>query len=187
MGLVRVLRVPDEKYRDKVFTSMRENLTTLNRELGRLPEWNEMARPLVSRLEEVLGKLEPAPLPQTVYERARKLKASYCSDEWLHKKGRQRPGREVKIAGGVNVVQRLHKAPGGLLRATLEFKGERLASVTLSGDFFSYLSDAVQRLESELTGASLERLPEIVTSYYASGTLETPGVTALDWLEVLQE
>jgi len=36
-----VLRVPDEKFRDKVFKSMRENLTTLKREIGRVPEWDE--------------------------------------------------------------------------------------------------------------------------------------------------
>ena len=34
----RVLRVPDEKYRDKTFKSVQENLTTLKRETGRVPD-----------------------------------------------------------------------------------------------------------------------------------------------------
>ena len=37
--MVRVLRVPDEKFRDKVHKSMRENLTTLRRETGRSFRW----------------------------------------------------------------------------------------------------------------------------------------------------
>jgi len=44
--------------------------------------------------------------------------------------------RDVRIATGVNVVQRLHKAPGGLLRAVSEVKDGRFESVSLSGDFF---------------------------------------------------
>ena len=49
--MVRVLKVPDEKFRGKVFQSMRENLTTLKRELGQMPTWDEMAEPLLKRFE----------------------------------------------------------------------------------------------------------------------------------------
>jgi lipoate-protein ligase A len=183
--MVRVLRVPDEKYRDKVFKSMRENLTTLKRETGRLPTWDEMAEPLIRRFEQVLGPLEPADLPAAVRQQAEALKALFLSEEWLYKKGRKRPGREVKIAGGVNVLQRVHKAPGGLLRATLEVRGDRLASVSLSGDFFCYPEDGVSALESTLEGASLEQVGDAVTAFYASGAAEMPGVSADDWLKVL--
>jgi len=181
----RVLRVPDEKYRDKVFKSLHENLTTLSRETGRTPAWDEMVRPLVSRLEQVLGTLEPGALPASVYEKADELKPSYLSEDWLHKKGKRVAGRDVRIATGVNVIQRLHKSPGGLLRATLEVKGDRLSGVALSGDFFAYPRDVVQRLERELAGASLERVASIVSGFYASGGIETPGVTPEDWLKVL--
>ncbi|MBM4430435.1 MAG: lipoate--protein ligase family protein [Chloroflexi bacterium] len=181
----RVLRVPDEKYRDKVFKSMRENLTTLRRETGHLPAWDEMAFPLIRRFEQVLGPLDTAELPQVVYEQVEILKPQFLSEEWLYKKGRQRPGREVKIASGVNVVQRLHKAPGGLLRATMETDENRLHSVSLSGDFFCYPEDAISQLEAALEGATLEQVQGIVADFYARGGVETPGVTAEDWLRVL--
>jgi lipoate-protein ligase A len=183
--MVHVLRVPDEKYRDKVFKSMQENLTTLRRETGRLPAWDEIVLPLIRRFEAVLGPLEPAVLPQTVRQKVEELKPLFLTEEWRYKKGKMRPGRAVTIAAGVHVVQRLHKAPGGLLRATLEQKGDRLASVSLSGDFFSYPQDAVSALEAELAGASLERVAAIVTAFYDQGRIETPGVTPEDWLEVL--
>jgi lipoate-protein ligase A len=183
--MVRVLRVPDVKYRDKVFQSMRENLTTLRRETGRMPTWQEMVPPLIRHFEAVLGSLEPAALLQAVRDKAAELKPFFLSEGWLFKKGKQGPGREVKIAGGVNVLRHLHKAPGGLLRATLEVKGDRLASVLLSGDFFCYPQDAVSALEAALAGASLERVEHIVTEFYASGGIETPGVSVQDWLKVL--
>jgi lipoate-protein ligase A len=183
--MVRVLRVPDEKYRDKVSKSMQENLTTLRRETGRLPCWDEMVVPLVARFEQVLGPLEPSVVPPVVLEKVEELKPLFLSQEWLYKKGRTRPGREVTIASGVNVVQRLYKAPGGLLRATLELKGDRLTSVSLSGDFFCYPQDAVAALEAELAGASLERVAGIVVEYYSQGHVDSPGVTPEDWLRVL--
>jgi lipoate-protein ligase A len=52
--MVRVLRVPDAKFRDKVFKSLRENLTTLIRELGRAPAWEAMTAALVRNFEATL-------------------------------------------------------------------------------------------------------------------------------------
>jgi lipoate-protein ligase A len=183
--MARVLQVPDEKYRDKVFKSMQDNLTTLKRETGRMPKWQEMVPPLIGRFEQVLGTLEPAALPQRVRDKAEQLKPPFLAEEWLYKKGKRGPGRDVKIAAGVNVVQRLHKAPGGLLRATLEVKGDRLTTVSLSGDFFCYPQDAISRLEDTLSGASLDRVEGIVTDFYGSGSVEMPGVSIEDWLRVL--
>ncbi len=183
--MARVLRAPDEKYRDKVFKSMQDNLTTIKREAGRMPEWHEMVLALIHHFEQVLGTLEPAALPQEVRDKAEQLKSHFLGQEWLYKKGKRGPGRDVKIAAGVNVVQRVHKAPGGLLRATVEVKGDRLTTVSLSGDFFCYPQDAISGLENALSGASLDRVQGIVTRFYGSGSVETPGVTIEDWLKVL--
>jgi lipoate-protein ligase A len=183
--MVRVLRVPDEKYRDKVFQSMQENLTTLKRETGRLPTWDEMAEPLIRRFESVLGPLEEADLPQAVRDEAEAIKPTYLSKEWLYKKRRQTAGRDVKIASGVNIVQRIHKAPGGLIRATLEVSEGRLTHVSLSGDFFCYPQEAIGELEAALEGTSLEDTEHVLNGLYAQGEIETPGVTVADWVQVL--
>jgi len=183
--MVRVLRVPDEKYRDKVFQSMRENLSTLRRETGRDFPWTEMAGPLARRFAEVLGPLEAAEVPAAVRAEARRLEPGFLAEEWLFKKGRRLPaGRDVRIAGEVNVLQRVHKAPGGLLRATLVLKGGLLEQVSLSGDFFCYPMEALERLEGRLTGAPLGKAAELLEAFYAGG-VEFPGVAVADWLEVL--
>jgi lipoate-protein ligase A len=183
--MVRVLRVPDEKYRDKVFQSMRENLTTLQRETGREFTWEEMVAPLLRRFSEVLGPLEPAELPAEVRAEVLALTPKLLSEEWLYKTGKlTRTGRDVRIAGGVNVLRRVHKAPGGLLRSTLEIKDGRFEQVSLSGDFFCYPQHAVEELEKRLAGALLEKAGEVLEAFYAA-RVETPGVTIADWLAVL--
>lgn len=183
--MARVLRVPDEKYRDKVFKSIQENLTTLKRETGKTFEWDEMVRPLIERFEGVLGPLQEAALPQAIYSEMEQLKPQFQSEEWLYKKGRWQPGRDVKIATGVNVIQRIHKAPGGLIRATVEVKDERLGAVSLSGDFFCYPMDAISQIEDTLVGTSLDQVERALIDFYAQHEIETPGLDVGDWLKVL--
>ena len=181
----RVLRVPDEKYRDKVFKSLQENLTTLKRESGRMPEWKEMTAPLIQRFEQVLGPLVSKAVPQAVRDEMDRLRPVFESEEWLHKKGSRQAGRDVKITGGINVVQRVHKAPGGLIRATVELREDHLYGVSLSGDYFSYPEDGVDELESVLEGAEIGKVEDRLVEFYSTGRVETPGVTVRDWMMVL--
>jgi lipoate-protein ligase A len=51
----KVLKVPDEKFRDKVFKTLSENLTTIPRETGRTPANAEIAARLQARCEPLLG------------------------------------------------------------------------------------------------------------------------------------
>ena len=183
----RVLRVPDEKYRDKVFKSMQENLTTLKREIGRVPAWDEMVTPLIRRFEQVLGPLEPADLPQAVRDKIEALKPQFQSAEWLYKKGRREAGRNVKIATGVNVMQHMHKAPGGLIRATVEVGAGRWRYVSLSGDFFCYPKDVISDPEAVLAGTLCSQVRDVLARFYATHDIETPGVSVDDWVKALSK
>ena len=51
----KCLRVPDEKFRDKVYKTMYENLTTLKRETGSIPDNADLAADLRTRYAAVLG------------------------------------------------------------------------------------------------------------------------------------
>lgn len=184
--MARVLRVPDEKFRDKVFKSIQENLTTLRRETGRTFGWAEMAGALARRFGEALGPLTPAELPRAVREKADELAPVTQGDEWLLRRGRpERETRDVKVASGVNVIQRLHKAPGGLLRALLEVRDQSIAHVSLSGDFFCFPRQALDELERRLRGLALRDVASNLEAFYASGAIETPGVGVADWLAAL--
>lgn len=183
--MVHVLKVPDEKFRDKIYQTLHENLTTLKRETGRTPLLEEIVPVLVSRFEEVLGPLEPADLPPAVYGKVQELKPLLTSDKWLHKRGKRVPGRDVKIAAGINVLQRMHKAPGGLIRATFEVKDGRITWVSLSGDFFFYPAERLEALEVALAGVTLEDVEQTIAAFYTAEGIESPGVTPTDLTRAL--
>lgn len=183
--MVNVLRVPDEKYRDKVFKSMTENLTTIKRETGRMPDWDEMADPLLKNFEKVLGKLHPSELSQEVQAKMDEIQPDYLSDDWLYKKRRSTDGRKIKIASGVNIIQRIFKAPGGLIRIAFELNGDVISNLSISGDFFCYPSNVISMLENTLEGARQSEIASRIGKFYASPNIEIPGIEPEDWEKAL--
>lgn len=186
--MVRVLRVPDVKFRDKVFKSLHQNLTTLRRELGTAPSWAEMTATLARNFEVALGPLTPASLPAEVQKQARALADTYASEEWLLKPSRRfrqqrsslASGRTVKIAEGVQVSQKVHKAPGGLIRGIVETRQGKIEAVSLSGDFFFYPADRLAELEAHLVGARVADVQGVIEEFYRRNSIQSPGVTPHD-------
>jgi lipoate-protein ligase A len=183
--MVKVLRVPDEKFRDKVFKSMQENLTTIKREIGEAPPWEVLTATLTQHFEPVTGPLQSGQLPAEVYSEAERLKPHLTSDEWLYKRGRRVSGREVKIAGGVNVVHKVHKAPGGLIRGVSEVKDGRIVSTSFSGDFFFYPAEKLAALEEALAGVELDEVESAIAGFYQAEGIESPGLTPADFARVI--
>ena len=185
--MARVLRVPDEKYRDKVYKGLRENLTTMQRELGYAPAEDEASARLVRHFEEVLGPLEPAPLPAEVYRKAEELMPQFTSDDWLYGRRRRPAGdRDVKIATGVHIVQRLRKTLGGLVRATLEIRDNVIESVSISGDFFFYPEQKLAALEERLRGAPLAGVDAAIAAFYQQEGIDSPGLAPAELAAILR-
>jgi lipoate-protein ligase A len=164
-----------------VFKSLRENLTTLRRELDRVPPWETMIASLVQSFEVVLGPLVPVDLPMAVSEQVAKLAETHTTEEWLLRPGqRLRDGRRVRIGAGVEVAQRMHKAPGGLIRAIIETQHGQIVAVGLSGDFFFYPAEKLADLEQTLTSATLAEAQRTIEEFYRVHHIESPGVTPHD-------
>jgi lipoate-protein ligase A len=184
--MVRVLRVPDAKFRDKVFKSLQENLTTLRRELGQAPSWATMTASLVRNFEVALGALTPSPLPEPVHELVAKLAVTHTTEEWLLRPGKRfREGRQLRIAAGIEVTQRLHKAPGGLIRTTVETRDGQIAAASIAGDFFFYPAEKLAALEEALVGVSLDAVKPAIAAFYQANDIESPGVSPGDLAKAL--
>ena len=181
----RVLRVPDEKFRDKVYKSMRENLSTIKRELGSIPPRESLTASLASNFEKVLGPLPRAGLDDELREEVSRLKAEFSSQEWLYRIGKQMEGRTVKIAAGVEIRHLVHKAPGGLIRGDVELADGVISSVVLSGDFFFFPTEKLGDLERQLVGKEAEEVEETIADFYAEQSIESPGVEPSDFARVV--
>ncbi len=184
----KVLRVPDEKFRDKVYKTLTENLTTMPRESGRTPTNDELTAELVRRCEPMLGPLTPRGVDAELRAKADELLAAYTQREWVFQNDlRTRPGTQVKIAEDVYVIQRMVKVAGGLIRASAVSRHNRLSNVHLSGDFFFYPAPRLADLERALEGieAQPEAVAAVIRQFYEQFSVEAPGVKPEDFAGVL--
>lgn len=124
----KCLRVPDEKFRDKVYKTMYENLTTIKRETGGIPENADLAAELFTRYSALLGEMTPQALDKELTDKADELLAEMNNPEWLLANDRRRPdSKQVKIAEGVFVIQKMLKTPGRIDQSDRSKSGRHFA------------------------------------------------------------
>jgi len=183
--MARVLKVPSEKMRDKIYQSLNEYMTTMTRELGQTPDYKTVNQLYLERCAETLG-VELAYGEPTAVELAitEELEERFTSDEWLYQKGGLRQTGAVKIHADVYLVETAYKAPGGLIRSTARLREGRIDDLTLSGDFTMLPAFAVGALEQSLRGVTLdeEQVRARVREFYNSLQVQSPGVGVEDWV-----
>jgi lipoate---protein ligase len=176
----RVLRVPDEKFRDKVYTTLEANLTTFPRVTGKpAPAVAELSERFLTRCEPLFGSFTRREVDSELHSRAAKIALEYSSPEWVRENDRRETAdREVKIAADVLVIERMAKCAGGLVRASAVVDHGRLHSVHLSGDFFFYPADMLETLEKVLEDADAEQAPliERIQRFFLDHQAQMPGV-----------
>jgi len=188
-AMANVLKVPDEKFRDKIHKTIEENLSTVLRELGQeeAKQWDEarVNSLMVAEFEKLLGPMEPRGKDQDLQAKMDELSDEMLSDEWIRRKGKLTSGRNVKIRAGIKMVHQMHKAAGGLIRADFEVREGRFRNVSLSGDFFCFPEEAVAWLESGLEGRPVGEAKTLLKGFYSEKDIDTPGIAIEDWMRVL--
>ena len=187
--MCKILKVPDEKFRDKVHKTLIENLSTIRRELGenKAKAWEEadLNALMAEEFESLLGPIQPSERDEALQAKIEELGERMMSDAWLYQKGRRVSGRDIKIRAGIKVVQKIHKAPGGLIRADFELTEGKFRNVSLSGDFFCFPEEAISLLEARLEGQPIQEAHTLLKKFYSEEDIETPGVEIDDWMHVL--
>ena len=193
--MTRVLRVPDEKFRDKLKKSLSKWMTSLTLELGDAPTKDETKRYLVEEFERQFGVMteegqlstrERAYLSEFLAERKRK--------EWIfmkdmsHKRLLQDArARQVKVKEGVRICEGVYKARK-LIRVTMETVEDRIGDISISGDFFTEPHiGAIEKLEQSLVGVSLDKvaLRERILMCFDSLGLSVVGGGVDDFVEAI--
>ena len=84
-----VLKIPDEKFRDKVKKTIEENLSTIRRELGRdkAGQWDEdrLKNMLAEEFKKLLDPLTPSGKDSLLVEKVQALKLEMMGNDWLYK------------------------------------------------------------------------------------------------------
>jgi lipoate-protein ligase A len=185
----RVLKVPDEKFRDKISKSMEENLTTMKRELGEIPPCEDIKCVLVENFEKLTGKLTPIRLDDETVRKMRELEKIFTSDAFLFKKTPRIP-QGVKIKEGIEILYGLYKAKGGLIRTAEEIEHKKLIrDLVVSGDFNLFPKNGLVDIENALKNQDFDEktIKDEITSVYKKKNIESPGIEPEDLAKTIIE
>jgi lipoate-protein ligase A len=141
---------------------------------------------LAEEFSRLVGPLTPAAVDAELRTCMTDLNQTLQSPEWLFRRGKRTEGRTVKVRSGLELAQRLHKAPGGLMRAEFRIEEGCYRELSISGDFFCFPSDFVLRLEAGLEGRTVKDLHRSIEALYAEAAADTPGIGLEDWSALLR-
>jgi lipoate-protein ligase A len=182
--MLRALRIPTEKLKDKEIASVRERVTCLAWELDTLPPLSQIKAALAEGFSEVFGvRLAPGPLTAYEAQSLTERLPSFQSDDWIY--GVRRPLTQR------SVLRALYKSPGGLIRVSLVIHdhSHRIREAFITGDFFAYPRRAILDLEARLKGipAEIDAVRAVVEAFFATEEVQIPGVSPGDVVHTLGE
>jgi lipoate-protein ligase A len=190
-AMCRALKVPSEKFRDKLAKSMREWVTSIKRELGHVPSRDKITKLLTEAYVELGINLVPGQLSKEEEEIfSRSVKPKHLSKEWLYLPMFRHQNladlHMVKVEEGVIVKEACYKAKK-MVRVTAEVAFGRIRDIVISGDFFMIPENALTLLEERLLNVPLERerLETAVRRFYKDTGVQVPGVAPEDFVEAI--
>ena len=189
--MAQILKVPNEKFRDKVIKSLEAGISSFQDELGYIPSRDLIIEEYIKQVETAFNihlietQLEPGTL-----ELMEKLRETYLTDDWLFQvkiRGEQLTSK-VKIHGSTHVVEGMHKSSGGLITVTCEFKESILTDILISGDFWIHPDTILPNLEKSLLNHDLTKvnLTKRINTFLNENNCETPGTSASDLAQAIQ-
>jgi lipoate-protein ligase A len=156
-----IITASSEKFKDKLAQSMSEWVTSIKAETMKEPDREHIKELIVEGFQKELGlELVPGDLTKDERENLKKLVNARMTDDWIFSKDndllmKTTGARGAKVRGGVTVSEADHKA-GKLIRVVLVSEEDRIADVSISGDFFTQpYTGALEQLEKHLKGTHL--------------------------------
>ena len=158
----RCVRVPDEKFREVLCGSLEDNLTWVGRELGSVPERNELERIIQDEFEKVIGPLEEGEIPSEAWELADSLACQFTSKEFIFMET-PRKHSTIKIKEGTYIRFVVQQLADSFIRAEVKVDGGKIDRLFISGGSalvpeseFSLLSHALHGVDFNFACVSKE-------------------------------
>jgi lipoate-protein ligase A len=178
--MVRALRIPTEKLRDKEIDSIRDRVTCLKWVLGEAPPMARIKDAVAEGFRRVLDlELEEGDLTPWELGYLEDNITSFGDDRWVQRV--RRPLDDDRMLYSVR------KAPGGLIRTSLLLDDRRsiIKYVLITGDFFAFPDTTVLDLEAALKNCPAVRMEERIRSFFSERDVDMPGVSADDFVKAV--
>ena len=178
----RCLKLPDEEFRRQVCRSMEKNLSWVGKELGGLPEREELYRLVAEEFARVLGPMEESETPADLWQEADELGRYLTSEECIFMESSRRHSK-IKVREGTYLRHGCHKAAAGMIRANVEIEQGKIERLAISGDLALFPKSHCLQLSAFLRGVEFDftNVVQGVADFLSEQLIDCPGVDPEDF------
>lgn len=180
--MLRILRIPAEKFSDKAIAGACDRVVSLSELLGFSPPLDEVK----ARLQQSFGHefgvtFQSARLTDDEMELVEQALPEIDTPEWIY--------LVKKPRSDLPILEAAKKFPGGLLRAALAYDrpGERIKQVWITGDMFVSPRRTVADLEAALKNVAAADVDSIVRNFFSTRDCDMLSLTPEDFITVIQQ
>lgn len=180
--MLRILRIPAEKFSDKAISSARERVTNLKELLGSVPSMDRVQQSIQNAFSEAFGvsfttSADLTDCEQSSYREA--LQEIDCP-EWVYQ--HNRPLSEAPL------MESVYRSDGGLMRACVAIDQARnhLKQVWITGDFFVTPTRLVFDLESALKDTSVDAIEDNIYDFFSRNPAQMLRLKPYDFVALIQ-
>ncbi len=187
----KILKVPDEKFRDKVANSLEERIGSFDFFLDVVPSKEEVIKKYISLFQRYLNViLVEGSLLEEEKEKLVEIKEMYQKQEWLYYVEKDRSDLfQQKIKGDTYFAFSERKFPGGLVQLFIHFDERKIADIVLSGDFSLSPPYILEEIQKSLIGEEIiqSSIQSTLKRLFKSRNIDLPGIFPADLAELIVE
>jgi len=187
----KILKVPEEKFRDKIAKSLEERMGSFSFFLDEVPSKDNVVEKYLKNFQEDLEiKLIEDSLTREEEEKLQDIMRLYQEDDWLYYVEKdKRDLFQQKIKGETYFTHSSKKYPGGLLQLFIHFDKAKIEEIVLSGDFSLSPPNILEELQNSFIGLKVNQasLDNMLTNFFVSKKVDLPGITTKDIAQLIVE
>jgi len=178
--MLKSLQIPVEKLTSKGIKSAEDRITWLKRELGRVPDREEIFGAFLSAFEEEFGvSVGWGELTEEEERLLAQRKEYFRSPEWIYQiKGA--PDSSETLYG-------VYRCPGGTFRVSVRVDSERkiLQQLTINGDLFLHPKRLIYDLEAYLKHTPVADVEGRIREFFRERPFESVNLKVEDFVEAV--
>ncbi|WP_457600554.1 lipoyl protein ligase domain-containing protein [Hydrogenivirga sp.] len=178
--MLKSLQIPVEKLTSKGIKAAEDRVTWLKRELGRVPEREEIFRAFTEAFQEEFGiEAEWGELTEEEERLLEEKRDYFRSEEWIYHVKRAPESSEVLFG--------IYRCPGGTFRVSAKVDTERnlLQQVVINGDLFINPKRLIYDLEVYLKHTPVQEVERRVREFFDKNRFESVNLTVDDFVEAV--
>jgi len=178
--MLKSLQIPVEKLTSKGIKAAEDRVTWLRRELGRIPDREEVFEAFVEAFKEEFGiEVVWGELTEEEERLLEEKKDYFRSEEWVYQVKRAPESSEMLFG--------IYRCPGGTFRVSAKVDTERnlLQQVVINGDFFINPKRLVYDLEAYLKQVPISEVEKKVREFFEGREFESVNLTVEDFVEAV--